>query len=268
MAGLGRRTFAPGEVLTASNVMNYLQDQAVMNFAGTAARGSAIGTAVSEGMVSYLNDTDNLEVYQAIGTAAPGWNPVAFRSEVASLAISGLVPAVPSSVTIATGSGSANALGQVSFTGATSVSLNGVFTSTYKSYRVIILVDSNSVSTSNVSMRYRASGTDFTTALYQRTGLATRTNVSSATIGQTGQTSIAFLDVGSNTGFATIEIKNPVPAVWTESLVHSSGIDATTAFNMVVQSGLLPSNTSFDGFSIIPASGNITGTVQVFGYND
>lgn len=63
MAGSGRRTFAAGEVLTASNVMNYLQDQAVMVFAGTAARGSAIGTAVAEGMVSYLKDTNDVEVY-------------------------------------------------------------------------------------------------------------------------------------------------------------------------------------------------------------
>ena len=52
MAGAGRRTFTPGEVLTASNTMNFLMDQAVMNFAGTAARGSAIGTAVSERMLS------------------------------------------------------------------------------------------------------------------------------------------------------------------------------------------------------------------------
>ena len=62
MAGLGRRTFAAGEVLTASNVMGYLQDQAVMTFAGTAARGSAIGTA-TEGMVTYLSDTDLVQVY-------------------------------------------------------------------------------------------------------------------------------------------------------------------------------------------------------------
>jgi len=71
MAGLGRRTFAAGEVLTAANVMGYLQDQAVMNFAGTAARGSAIGSAVSEGMVSYLADTNSVEVYT--GSA---WNQV------------------------------------------------------------------------------------------------------------------------------------------------------------------------------------------------
>jgi hypothetical protein len=63
MPGLGRRTFAPGEVLTATNVMGYLQDQVVQNYAGTAARGSAIGTAVSEGMVSYLSDINQVEVY-------------------------------------------------------------------------------------------------------------------------------------------------------------------------------------------------------------
>lgn len=63
MAGSGRRTFAPGEVLTASNVMNYLMDQSVMTFSGTAARGSAIGTAAAEGMVSYLTDTNLLEAY-------------------------------------------------------------------------------------------------------------------------------------------------------------------------------------------------------------
>jgi hypothetical protein len=76
MAGLGRRTFAPGEVLTASNVMNYLQDQVIQTYAGTAARGSAIGTALSEGMVSYLADTNSLEFYDSTawqyvaGTAA------------------------------------------------------------------------------------------------------------------------------------------------------------------------------------------------------
>lgn len=75
MAGSGRRVFTPGEVLSASTVMNYLQDQAVMNFAGTAARGSAIGTAVSEGMVSYLADANAVEVYKTAGTAS-AWEPV------------------------------------------------------------------------------------------------------------------------------------------------------------------------------------------------
>ena len=67
MAGLGRKVFAPGEVLTATNVQNYLMDQAVQVYAGTAARGSAIGTATTEGMVAYLADTNSVQM--ATGTA-------------------------------------------------------------------------------------------------------------------------------------------------------------------------------------------------------
>lgn len=63
MAGLGRKTFSAGEVLTAVNVQGYLMDQSVMVFASASARTSAIGTAVSEGMVSYLMDTNSLEAY-------------------------------------------------------------------------------------------------------------------------------------------------------------------------------------------------------------
>jgi hypothetical protein len=62
--GSGYKTFTAGEVLTASNVQNYLMDQSVMVFGGSAARSSAIGTAnFEEGMVSYLTDTDKVEAY-------------------------------------------------------------------------------------------------------------------------------------------------------------------------------------------------------------
>ena len=62
MAGLGRKTFTAGDVLTASQVQGYLQDQAVMVFAGTAARSSAIATP-SEGMVAITTDNDELDYY-------------------------------------------------------------------------------------------------------------------------------------------------------------------------------------------------------------
>jgi hypothetical protein len=62
MAGAGRKVFTAGDVLTASQVQDYLQDQSVMVFAGTAARSSAIATP-SEGMVSVQIDTDDLTYY-------------------------------------------------------------------------------------------------------------------------------------------------------------------------------------------------------------
>jgi hypothetical protein len=63
--GAGFRTFASGEVLTSSNVMNYLMNQMVMVFAGTAERGSAIPSPET-GMVAYSTAT-GMQVYN--GTA-------------------------------------------------------------------------------------------------------------------------------------------------------------------------------------------------------
>jgi hypothetical protein len=67
LPGLGRKVFSAGEVLTAANVQGYLMDQTVMVFASSAARSSALGTAVSAGMVSYLTATQQTQFYN--GTA-------------------------------------------------------------------------------------------------------------------------------------------------------------------------------------------------------
>jgi hypothetical protein len=54
-----RQVFTAGEILTAAN-MNDLADASVMVFDSSAARGSAIPSP-SEGMVTYLKDTDGVE---------------------------------------------------------------------------------------------------------------------------------------------------------------------------------------------------------------
>jgi len=77
MAGLGWRKFQAGEVLTASNLQSYAVDQSVQVYAGTAARGSAIGTAVTEGMMSYLADSNNVQAY-----TGSSWESLAYGSAV------------------------------------------------------------------------------------------------------------------------------------------------------------------------------------------
>jgi hypothetical protein len=57
-----RKTFVAGEILTAADVNTNLMDQAVMVFADSAARGSAIPSP-SEGMVTYLSDVNLVEAY-------------------------------------------------------------------------------------------------------------------------------------------------------------------------------------------------------------
>jgi hypothetical protein len=66
MAGLGKKTFTAGAVLTASDVNGYLMDQSVMLFATIAARTTALPSP-SEGMMCYLADTNAVQVYN--GTA-------------------------------------------------------------------------------------------------------------------------------------------------------------------------------------------------------
>jgi hypothetical protein len=61
-----RKTFVAGEILTAADVNTNLMDQAVMSFAGAAARGSAIPSP-TEGMVTYLEDSNFLSVYNGTG---------------------------------------------------------------------------------------------------------------------------------------------------------------------------------------------------------
>ena len=63
MAGLGRKVWSAGEVATAANIQGYLQDQVVQVHASSAARSSVLGTAVSEGMVSYRSDFNIFEIY-------------------------------------------------------------------------------------------------------------------------------------------------------------------------------------------------------------
>lgn len=66
MAGAGRKTFVQGNILNASEVNTYLMDQAVMVFATTTARDTALTGIVSEGMVCYVSADDNVYVYNGI----------------------------------------------------------------------------------------------------------------------------------------------------------------------------------------------------------
>ena len=72
MAGAGWRTFSAGAVLTAAQVQTFLQDQVVQVYASSAARSSALGTAVSAGMLAYVTTGQQLEYYN--GTAWTGLN--------------------------------------------------------------------------------------------------------------------------------------------------------------------------------------------------
>ena len=74
MAGLGRKVWSAGDVVAAADVQGYLQDQSVMVFADATARTAALA-APTEGMVTFLQDTDALEYFDGsafVGVSNPG----------------------------------------------------------------------------------------------------------------------------------------------------------------------------------------------------
>jgi hypothetical protein len=237
--GSGFRTFTAGEVLTASNVQNYLMDQSVMVFGGSAARSSAIGTAnFEEGMVSYLTDTDKVEAYN--GT---DWVSVA--------------PTTSQGLTL---------INTTSFSAVSSQSINDVFSASYTTYKIIIDY-SASVDGTGLGFKLRVSGTDASTNYNLQDNTINGTSVTaSRTTGATGWDVNITSTSGAARMLADITITSPFEARPTTA--YSSG--ATSFGGNIYQRNYYLNNTnatSYTGFTLIPGGGTITGSVSVYGYN-
>jgi len=84
----GWKAWQIAEVVEASDFQNYVQDQVVQVYTNSAARGSALGTAVSAGMISYLSASTALEYYNGSAWAAVS-NPGDITSVSAGTALTG-----------------------------------------------------------------------------------------------------------------------------------------------------------------------------------
>ena len=222
----------------------------------------------AQGNSVFRNDLGTTETYYGLHNAStnPGGRAVAgWYNNQRNI---GLVPIVPPTVSVSGGTATANTLGVVSFTGATTVSLNGVFSSQYTNYRIVWRINT-SASTTLVA-RLRASGTDNTGASsYVTAGQYFRSNSTNAAFsGITTAWSISSINspaVGRAMG--TLDLSSPNISSQTVGTGNSLGHDSTSS--MAMFTGYLHSvTTSYDGITFLPNSGTITGEIQVFGYND
>lgn len=234
MAGSGYKVFTAGDVLTAADVQGHLQDQAVMRFADSTARATSIGTAnFTEGMVSYLDDTDQVEYYDG-----STWGSIA--------------PVSNSGLTL---------LNTTSFSGVSSQTINDVFSADYNNYR-ILMKSTGSGSISGL-FRLRVAGSDLSTTVYSdQTFQADNTNLSGAR--NTAQTGARFTYMDTSKSIAMCDLFAPFLAE--TKLYYSTIVRGTTVLGGY-NAGFINSAVSYTGITFITSAGTFTGEVSIYGYN-
>jgi hypothetical protein len=158
-----------------------------------------------------------------------------------------------------------------SFSGVASQSVNNVFSSTYENYRIVFTTTNFSVSDA-LSFRLRASGSDYSSANYSQMGTRNFSNAATiVALNETGRTSIGLGSTNSGAGDRcgiTIDIFKP-NVNFVNKVMHINVVNQdTSGLYLRTQGGLADGGTYvFDGFTFIIASGNMTGTVRTYGYN-
>jgi hypothetical protein len=222
------------------------------------------GTSVVLSSALAVNDVVEIFAYTAF-TVANAYTKS--ETDGVAAAAAGLRMVVPTSVSVGSGSGSVDAIGNVTFSGASSISINSCFTSTYDNYRIIIDYIP-SASTGFVS-RYRNTS-DETAASYGNAVFFYRSNNTSG--GEAANTSATYSYImnQSANGYSalSIDVINPLKASY--SLMHilgTLGISSTDVKSVFGQT-MLANTSTYSGVTFYPLSGTITGTIRVYGYKD
>jgi hypothetical protein len=149
----------------------------------------------------------------------------------------------------------------VSFSAVSSVSLpTGTFTSTYANYQIV--VNANLASSTTLQFRMRLAGTDNTANSY--VSQVIYGTGSSAVIGNvTSTTGILTNNNASNLNPTIFNIYEPFVAQRT--IVSSNWIN----LNMTTGLSGIDHNvaTAFDSLTLLTGTGNMTGSVSVYGFN-
>jgi hypothetical protein len=266
-----RKVFTAGEVLAAADVNEFLQDQAVMSFAGTAARGSAIGTAV-EGMVTYLNDSNSLSVNNGtdwtIDRTIQVFAGTAARGSAIPSPVQGMYAHLNDTDTLTYYNGSAwVGFGQSGLTlvktqtigsAVTSVTVNDAFSADYEEYR--ILISGGSASGSSV-LGFRVGSQ---TSGYIHTYIFSDYSAAVAASSTLTGTSLASAGMATANGInMNIDINGPFLSKTTAFQTGIAGLGSTFAGR---SHGWLDNTTSYTSFTILSDVAMTGGLIKVYGY--
>jgi hypothetical protein len=155
------------------------------------------------------------------------------------------------------------ASGTLSLT-TTPTNVTGVFSSTYKQYRLLLNVTNKSASI-RVDMKYIV-GTTATSTAYYQAGIGSDYTANATLYYQRSNNDPQLYGIASSALLsASLDIYNPNKAALT--MHHGTIVDANFGFPYMV-GGSQNSSTQFTGFQLFTSTGTATVEYQVFGYRD
>ena len=162
-------------------------------------------------------------------------------------------------------------LNKTTFTGASSTSINNVFSADYDNYKILINLDSVSAS-GDLYARLRVSGADNSSAIYGSTGWYSNSSGGSGVVNN-GTTNIGWsfgqMNSTADNGYFIIDLSSPFIAKltmatsWALRNNDTPPTIGTTEQRIQVLTHALSS--SFDGITVYRGSGSMTGAISIFG---
>ena len=153
-------------------------------------------------------------------------------------------------------------LNTTSFSAVASQSINDVFTSTYDNYR--ILLSGTHSASGSVLLRLRVGGVDNSTASSYVSQLLIAT--SSTVTGSRVTSNYANFGNFDTTLLNSVSIDIFRPALAEATGFSASSLRSTSGAYITNSVGTHNQTVAYDGFSLFPENGNMTGVVSVYGY--
>jgi hypothetical protein len=273
-AGLGFKTFATGEVLTAADANGYLMSQTVMVFANAAARTSAIASP-QQGMITFLKDSNLTQYYSGSAwVAVGGASPLTTKGDLytysttdARLAVGSNGQYLKADSTAATGltwgGGGGMTLISTTTLSGSSTTISSI-PSTYKNLELFVEGAADSAAGNGINFRMNGdTGTNHYFAFYA--AITPPQNV--AYSGSTWSGTQNSLN-GVSTALATLEILDYANTT-TYKVGRMQSImqhySSTSNLNLYGGIGAYRSTSAISSIQILPTGGTLSGTAYLYG---
>ena len=222
------------------------------------------GTTVTGLTALVANDV--VEIFSAVArTVADVYTQTQSDARFVNKNVGGLNLVIPTSVSVGSGTGSISTNGAVSFSNASTVSINGCFSSNYENYKIFINLNAGMSLNAEFFFRFMTSGTPNSTNAYSYAGVynAFGNPTSVAGLGASAVSGFRYFYSG-DAGYIAKEITifGPHNSA-NRTLASVLGTDPTAN---ITTSGRFSDAVSFDGIHFY--GGTASGTIRIYGYNN